>query len=142
MGHEEALRNVPLFAGLESADLQRLGRILVPRQYQAGELIIKEGDEAVGFFILSSGKVRVVKDLGADKEQTLATLTPGEFFGETALLDGYPRTASVQAVEKTECLALTRWDFMSELKSSPTMAVEIVRVLARRLRECDASLSE
>jgi len=45
-------------------------------------------------------------------------------------------------VEKTECLALTRWDFMSELKSSPTMAVEIVRVLARRLRECDASLSE
>jgi len=142
MGHEEALRNVPLFAGLESADLQRLGRILVPRQYEAGELIIKEGDEAVGFFILSSGKVRVVKDLGADKEQTLATLTPGEFFGETALLDGYPRTASVQAVEKTECLALTRWDFMSELKSSPTMAVEIVRVLARRLRECDASLSE
>jgi CRP-like cAMP-binding protein len=142
MGHEEALRNVPLFAGLEPGDLQRLGRILVPRQYEAGELIIKEGDEAVGFFILSSGKVRVVKDLGADKEQTLATLTPGEFFGETALLDGYPRTASVQAVEKTECLALTRWDFMSELKSSPTMAVEIVRVLARRLRETDANLSE
>jgi len=142
MGHEEALRNVPLFSGLEPGDLQRLGRILVPRQYEAAELIIKEGDEAVGFFILSSGKVRVVKDLGADKEQTLATLTPGEFFGETALLDGYPRTASVQAVEKTECLALTRWDFMSELKSSPTMAVEIVRVLARRLRECDASLSE
>jgi CRP/FNR family cyclic AMP-dependent transcriptional regulator len=142
MGHEEALRNVPLFAGLESADLQRLGRILVPRQYEAGELIIKEGDEAVGFFVLSSGKVRVVKDLGSDKEQTLATLTPGEFFGETALLDGYPRTASVQTVEKTECLALTRWDFMSELKSSPTMAVEIVRVLARRLRETDANLSE
>jgi CRP-like cAMP-binding protein len=142
MGHEEALRNVPLFAGLESADLQRLGRILVPRQYEEGELIIKEGDDAVGFFVLSSGKVRVVKDLGSDKEQTLATLTPGEFFGETALLDGYPRTASVQAAEKTECLALTRWDFMSELKSSPTMAVEIVRVLGRRLRQTDANLSE
>jgi CRP-like cAMP-binding protein len=142
MGNEEALRNVPLFAGLDSPDLQRLGRILVPRQYEAGELIIKEGDEAVGFFVLSLGKVRVVKDLGGDKEQTLATLTSGEFFGETALLDGYPRTASVQAVEKTECLALTRWDFMSELKSSPTMAVEIVRVLARRLRETDANLSE
>ena len=142
MGHEEALRNVPLFAGLESADLQRLGRILVPRQYEAGEVILKEGDEAVGFFVISSGKVRVVKDLGGDRPQTLATLTPGEFFGETALLDGYPRTASVEAVEKTECLALTRWDFMSELKGSPTMAVEIVRVLARRLRQTDASLSE
>jgi CRP-like cAMP-binding protein len=142
MSHEDALRNVPLFAALESADLQRLARILVPRQYEAGELIIKEGDEAVGFFVISSGKVRVVKDLGGDKEQPLATLTPGEFFGETALLDGYPRTASVEAVEKTECLALTRWDFMSELKGSPTMAVEIVRVLARRLRKTDASLSE
>jgi CRP-like cAMP-binding protein len=142
MGHEEALRSVPLFAGLESADLQRLTRILVPRHYEAGEVILKEGDEAVGFFVVASGKVRVIKDLGGDKEQALATLTPGEFFGETALLDGYPRTASVQAVEKTECLALTRWDFISELKGSPTMAVEIVRVLARRLRHTDASLSE
>jgi CRP/FNR family transcriptional regulator len=142
MAHEDALRNVPLFAGLESSDLQRLARILVPRQYEAGELIIREGDEAVGFFVLSSGKVRVVKDLGGDKEQTLATLTSGEFFGETALLDGYLRTASVEAVEKTECLALTRWDFMSELKGNPTMAVEIVRVLARRLRQTDANLSE
>ena len=142
MGYEEALRNVPLFADLESADLRRLARILVPRHYEAGEVILKEGDEAVGFFVVSSGKVRVVKDLGDDKEQTLATLTSGEFFGETALLDGYPRTASVQAVEKTECLALTRWDFMSELKGSPTIAVEIVRVLARRLRQTDASLTE
>jgi CRP/FNR family cyclic AMP-dependent transcriptional regulator len=142
MAHEEALRSVPLFAGLDSPDLQRLGRILVPRQYEANDVIIREGEEAVGFFVVSSGKVRVVKDLGGSKEQILATLTPGEFFGETALLDGYPRTASVQALEKTECLAMTRWDFMSELKGSPTMAVEIVRVLARRLRQTDAGLSE
>jgi len=142
MGHEEALRNVPLFAGLEATDLDRLARILVPRHYEAGAVIIKEGDEAVGFFILSAGKVRVVKDLAGNKEQTLATLTPGEFFGETALLDGYPRTASVQAVDETDCLAMTRWDFMSEVKGSPTIAVEIVRVLARRLRQTDANLSE
>ena len=67
---------------------------------------------------------------------------PGYFFGETASLDGHPRTASVQAVEKTECVALTRWDFMSELKGSPTRAVEILRVLARRLRQIDVSLTE
>jgi len=142
MSHEEALRNVPLFAGLESGDLQRLARMLVPRHYEAGEVILKEGDEAVSFFVVSSGKVRVVKDLGSDKERTLATLTPGEFFGETALLDGYPRSASVQAEENTECLALTRWDFMSELKGSPTMTAEIMRALARRLRQTDARLSE
>jgi CRP-like cAMP-binding protein len=122
--------------------LQRLAKMLVPRRYEPGELILKEGDEAIGFFVVSSGKVRVVKDLGGDKERTLATLTPGEFFGETALLDGYPRSASVQAVENTECLALTRWDFIGELKGSPNMAVEIMRVLARRLRQTDARLSE
>jgi CRP/FNR family cyclic AMP-dependent transcriptional regulator len=142
MSHEEALRNVPLFAGLESGDLQRLARMLMPRHYEAGEVILKEGDEAVSFFVVSSGKVRVVKDQGSDKERTLATLTPGEFFGETALLDGYPRSASVQAEEKTECLVLTRWDFMSELKGSPTMTAEIMRALARRLRQTDARLSE
>jgi CRP/FNR family cyclic AMP-dependent transcriptional regulator len=142
MGYEETLRNVSLFAGLQSTDLQRLGRILVPRHYEAGEVIIREGDEGVGFFIVSSGNVRVVKDLGGDKEQPLATLTSGDFFGETALLDGYPRTASVQAVDNAECLALTRWDFMSELKGSPTMAVEILRALARRLRQTDVSLTE
>ncbi len=94
------------------------------RRYEAGEVILRQGDEAVGFFIVSSGAVRVVRDMGSDKEHTLATLAAGEFFGETALMDGYPRTASVQAVEKTECLAMTRWDFMSELKGSPSMAVE------------------
>ena len=142
MSHEETLRKVPLFAGLGSFDLHRLGRILVPRQYEPAEIILREGDEAVSFFVVASGKVRVAKDPGGEKEQPLATLMPGDFFGETALLDGYPRTASVQAVEKTECVALTRWDFMSELKGSPTMAVEILRVLARRLHQCDASLVE
>jgi len=142
MSHEETLRKVPLFAGLGSSDLRRLGRILVPRQYDPAEIILKEGDEAVSFFVVTSGKVRVAKDLGGEKGQTLATLMPGDFFGETALLDGYPRTASVQAVEKTECVALTRWDFMSELKGSPTMAVEILRGLARRLRQIDVSLTE
>jgi len=142
MSHAETLRKVPLFAGLGSSDLHRLSRILVPRQYDPAEIILRESDEAVSFFVVTSGKVRVAKDLGGEKEQTLATLMPGDFFGETALLDGYPRTASVQAVEKTECVALTRWDFMSELKGSPTMAVEILRGLARRLRQCDASLME
>ncbi|MBI4234144.1 MAG: cyclic nucleotide-binding domain-containing protein [Chloroflexi bacterium] len=142
MAHENALRKVPLFAGLESADLQRLAKFLVPRHYEPGDMILREGDQAAGFFVVTSGRVQVVKDLGGKKEQALATLKPGEFFGETALLDGTPRSASVQALEKTECLALTRWDFVSEVKSSPTMAVEIMRVLARRLRETPASLSE
>ena len=142
MGDEEMLANAPLFAGFGSAELKRLARALYPRQYQAGEIVLKEGEEAVGFYIVSSGQVEVVKDLGGSKETVLATMGPGDFFGETALLDGYPRTASIRALEDGHCLAMTRWDFLAGLKSSPDMAVQLLRTLARRLRHTDARLTE
>jgi CRP-like cAMP-binding protein len=142
MEHKEILAQVPLFSDLEPGDLKRLIKVVKERNYPAGEVILKEGEEAVGFFVVSSGRVQVVKDLGGPKEIVLATLGPGEFFGETALLDGYLRTASVRALEDTHCLAMTRWDFTSELKGNPEMAVQILRTLARRLRETDARLSE
>jgi CRP-like cAMP-binding protein len=142
MGGEEMLVNVPLFAGFSSADLKRLARNLYPRQHQAGELILKEGEEAVGFYIVSSGQVEVVKNIGGPKEAVLATLGPGDFFGETALLDGYPRTASVRALEDGQCLVMSRWDFLAELKSSPDLAVQVLRTLASRLRQTNVALSE
>jgi CRP-like cAMP-binding protein len=142
MEHQEILAKVPLFTELGSAELKRLARIVKSRDYAAGELILKEGDDAVGFFVVSSGQVQVVKGPSGSKETVLATLGPGEFFGETALLDGYPRTASVRTLEDTQCLAMTRWDFTAELKSNPEMAVQILRTLARRLRQTDARLTE
>lgn len=142
MGNEEMLANAPLFAGFGSAELKRLARNLYPRQYQKGEVILKEGEEAAGFYIVSSGQVEVVKDLGGPRETVLATLGPGDFFGETALLDGYPRTASIRALQDGQVQVMTRWDFLAALKSSPDMAAQILRTLARRLRQTDASLTE
>ena len=142
MGDETVLAKAPLFAGFGSGELKRLARNLYPRQYQAGEVVLKEGEEAAGFYIVSSGQVEVVKDLGGPKETVLATLGAGDFFGEMALLDGYPRSASIRALEDGQCLAMTRWDFLAELKSSPDMAVQLMRTLARRLRQTDARLTE
>jgi len=142
MGKEEMLANAPLFAGFGSAELKRLTRDLYPRQYRAGDVVLKEGEEAAGFYIVSSGQVEVVKNLGGPKETVLATLGPGDFFGETALLDGYPRTASIRALEDGECLVMSRWDFLAELKSRPDMAAQILRTLARRLRQTDVALTE
>ncbi|KPK21534.1 MAG: hypothetical protein AMJ76_02430, partial [Dehalococcoidia bacterium SM23_28_1] len=68
MGNEEMLANAPLFAEFGSAELKRLARDLYPRQYRAGEVILKEGEEAAGFYIVSSGQVEVVKSLGNPKE--------------------------------------------------------------------------
>lgn len=142
MGNEQMLASVPLFAGFGPAELKRLARDLYPREHQEGDVILKEGEEAAGFYVVSSGQVEVVKNLGDARETVLATLGPGDFFGETALLDGYPRTASIRALEDGECLVMTRWDFLAALKSSPDMAAQVLRTLARRLRQTDARLTE
>lgn len=142
MEQKEILAQVPLFVELGPGELKRLTRVVKPRDYPAGQVILEEGDEAVGFFVVSSGRVQVLKDLGGPKETVLATLGPGDFFGEMALLDGYLRTASVRALEDTHCLAMTRWDFTAELKSNPEMAIQILRTVVRRLRQTDARLTE
>ena len=83
------------------------------------------------------GQLEVVKGLGQKEERILGTLNPGDFFGEMALLDGFPRAASVRAATDCECLGLTRWDFLGELRTNVDVALAILPVLSRRLRECE-----
>lgn len=142
MGREEMLKSVPIFSELGRRDLDRLAKLMVPRALKAGEIIINEGDQAAGFFIVSAGKVEVVQGLGSSSPQVLATLGPSDFFGEMALFEGFPRNASVRAVEDTECLAMTRWDFTAEMKNHPEIAVAMLPVLVRRLREVENRLSD
>lgn len=131
MSREDSLAKIPIFSQLGKGDLARLARIAVPRSFKTGEVIIKEGDRAAGVFLVTSGRVEVVK--GADER--VATCGPGEFFGEMALFEDYPRSATVRALEDTELLALTRWDFTAELKNHPEIAVSMLPLLVRRLRE-------
>ena len=142
MGHEEVLRDVPIFSELGRRDLSRLSRLMVPRPFKAGDVIIKEKDQAAGFFVITSGKVEVVRGVDSSKPYTLATLGSGDFFGEMALFEGYPRSATVRALGDTECLAMTRWDFTAELRTHPEIAVGMIRVLVRRLRDVEVGLSE
>ena len=142
MRREEMLKNVPIFSELGRRDLERLSKLMVPRAVRGGEVIIKEGDQAAGFFVISVGKVEVVRGVESDSPQVLNTLGPGDFFGEMALFDGFPRNATVRATEDTECLAMTRWDFMAEMKNHPEIAVSMLPVLVRRLRNADAHLRE
>lgn len=138
MGREELLKTVPIFSGLGRRDLERLAKLMVPRTIKPGEVIIKEGDQAAGFFVISSGKVEVVQDAEGSNQHQLATLGPSDFFGEMALFEGFPRNATVRAVEDTECLAMTRWDFTAEMKNHPEIAVGMIPVLVRRLRDAEA----
>jgi CRP-like cAMP-binding protein len=141
MDREEILATVPIFSGLDRRHLKRLGSLMVPRSFKAGDEIIKENDQAAGFFVITSGKVDVVRGEG-DSAQVLNTLGPGEFFGEMALFEGFPRSATVRCVEDTECLAMTRWDFRAELTGKADVAVAVLEAVVRRLRETDARLTE
>ena len=132
MPYEEQLAKVWIFSKLERSDLARIAKAVVQRTYAKGEEIVKEGEQAVAFYVINSGKVDVSKG-----EKTLATMGPGESFGEMALLDGFPRSANITAVEDTECLVMTRWDFTAELRTNPTIALAMLPVMSKRIRELE-----
>lgn len=142
MNAEELLAQVGLFAEIGQRNRKRLASVMTSHKYGPGDLIMKEGEPASAFYIIASGRVEVVKGLDRQKPQALATLGPGEFFGEMALFEGYPRSASVRALEGTECLTLSRWDFLEELRVAPTIAMRILAVVVRRLRELEAKVVE
>jgi len=141
MNTEDTLAQVPLFSQISRRDLKRLARGTVSRRFGKGDVIVKEGDQAIAFYMISSGRAEVLKGAKGSKPRVLSTLGPGEFFGEMALLDGYLRSASVRALENCDCLVLSRWDFLAELRSSPSIAVQMLPILSRRLRDAEAQPS-
>ena len=136
MPHEEQLASVDLFAQFTRKDLSRIGRAVVERKYKKGETIVKEGEQAVAFFIITKGKMEVTRGAGA-KKQKLNVLGPASVFGEQALLDGGLRAATVTALDDGECLVLSRWDFVAELRTNPHMAVAMLPILSKRLRQAN-----
>lgn len=132
----DALIHVPMFRDLHKKALERLERIARQRSFTAGDVVVKEGDEGVGFFLITSGRVAVTKE-GHD----LSSLGVNEFFGEMALLDTYRRSATVTATETTKCLALLRSDFIAELRSNADLAVEMLVLMSRRVRDADERLA-
>jgi CRP/FNR family transcriptional regulator len=142
MEREEILEKVPIFSGLNRRHLKGLAKLMVPRTFESGEVIISEGDQGAGFFVITSGKVEIVRGADGDKPERLATSGPGDFFGEMALFEGFPRNATVRCLENTECLAMTRWDFRAELMGHAEVAVAVLETLVRRLREVESRPTE
>jgi CRP/FNR family transcriptional regulator len=132
---EDVLASASLFSELSRRDLKRLASATITRAYKKGEGIVKQGEDAVAFYLITKGRVNVMHSGEGQSQTAMATLGPGEFFGEMALLDSYPRSASVVALEDTECLVLSRWDFLAELRSNPFIAVQMLPVLSRRIRK-------
>jgi CRP/FNR family cyclic AMP-dependent transcriptional regulator len=124
-----SLGSVPLFAGCSNRELQTIARAVKPIDHPAGTVIAREGEPGIGLFVIRSGAADVT--IGGKKK---ASLGPGDFFGEIALLDGGPRTATVTATSDIELLGLTEWVFRGLMQEHPTIAIKTLEAMAARLR--------
>ena len=139
---EDTLKGVELFADLPDEDLRRLSKLVVQRQYKAGEIIVRENEAGVAFYVVASGRVEAVRGLSRGTGQVVATFGPEDFFGEMALFDNQVRSTSIRAIEDTECLVLTSWDFRAELQAGNCrIAIALLGVLARRVRAMNETIT-
>jgi CRP-like cAMP-binding protein len=129
------MANADLFKGLTAQQAERLDRLAHQRHYEPGAAIVQEGQGGIAFFVLTSGKALVTRTGQDGQVHELRTITPGGVFGEMALFTDRPRSATVTAVEPTDCLALHRLEFLDELRRNPDVALRLLDTLAVRLSE-------
>jgi CRP/FNR family transcriptional regulator len=130
----EFLARVPLFKGLKKRQLENLAKRFVERDYPAERAIVTQGKGGEGLFIVVSGHTNVMRQRDDGEAVQVNAFGPADFFGELALLDDGPRTASVITTEATKCLALTRWDFYGALREDVEMSITILEEMASRFR--------
>jgi CRP/FNR family transcriptional regulator, cyclic AMP receptor protein len=140
-GVVELLRRVPLFSELSTAELERVAQVGVPRSFPRETRVFHEGDSGDACYIVREGNCRVTREHPDGRAITLATLGPGAIFGELAMLDGERRSASVDATENTELVALPAGDVRNLIREHPEMAEKLVVALTRRLREANERIS-
>jgi CRP/FNR family transcriptional regulator len=137
----ELLKSVTLFADLEEGELERFSHVAVPRTFPAGTRVFHEGDDSDACYIVKEGSFRVTREHSDGRAITLATLGPGEIFGELAMLDGDKRSASAEALTEGELLALPANDVRALLARHPEISLKLVAGLVRRLRAANVRLS-
>jgi CRP/FNR family transcriptional regulator len=131
----ELLSRVPLFSELSREELERISRVAIPRSYPAGVRVFHEGDRSDACYLVRSGDLRVTREHPDGRAIALATLGPGDIFGELAMLDGQARSASVETLTDSSLLALGAADFRRLLGEHSQISVKLVAALTRRLRE-------
>ena len=128
------LGEVPVFSGCSKKELQAIARTVRPIEHEAGSVIATEGEPGAGLFVIQSGEADVT--IGGKRVNQLHA---GDFFGEMALLDGGPRTATVTATTDIKLWALTEWVFRGLLVEHPSIALRTLEAMASRLRSATKS---
>jgi len=129
------LAQVPLFRNLDKGQLQSLARSMPPRRYAAGQEVVRQGEGGIGLYVVVSGKAEAVHTRADGTTVVVNTFGPMDYFGEMALLNDEPRTASVVATEDLECLLLVRWELLGKLRRNRGMATAILQEQSRRFQK-------
>ncbi len=128
------IEQVPLFAGLVDTQIQLLAAIVEKRKYLRGKVIFTEGEEATGLYVLCAGRIKIYKLSSDGKEQILHILGPGEPFGEVTVFAGGQFPAYAEALESCETLFFPRKKFVELITKDPSMAMNMLAMLSKRLR--------
>ena len=131
----DIISRVPSFSGLPEGQLEELRDIAVSRHYNKGEIIFSDGDEGSGFFVVVEGLVKIFKVSSEGKEQTFHIFGPGEPFGQVAVYAGLSYPASAQTILKSHILFFPRTAFVDLITRIPSLAMNMLAVLSKRLRE-------
>jgi CRP/FNR family transcriptional regulator len=135
------LGHVPVFEALETDDLERVAQVAVPRSFEAGQVVFREGDDSDTCYVVSTGHARAVRSHSDGRTITLATFGPGDIFGELAMFDDEKRSATVEAVDDVDVVAILGNDMRRLLKEHPEMSAKLVTALGRRLRAANERLA-
>lgn len=132
----EFLSKIPIFEHLSPSDHDTLVGLWHARELKVGETLFRLGDQGDAMYVIQSGVIDInVPVQGPRKQMTVSVLHEGEFFGELSIIDGLPRTATAVAVEKTHLLEMKRNDFIRFLLDRPAVAISMVSVIGKRLRD-------
>ncbi|HWX87570.1 MAG TPA: Crp/Fnr family transcriptional regulator, partial [Solirubrobacteraceae bacterium] len=138
----ELLGRVPVFSTLEHDDLERIAELAVPRAFEPGQIVFREGDASDTCYIVRSGRARAVREHPDGRTITLATFGPGDIFGELAMFEDELRSATVEAVQRTNVVAVLGPDMRRLMVEHPQIAIRLVVALGRRLRETNDRLAK
>jgi CRP/FNR family transcriptional regulator len=138
----ELLGRVPVFSTLEQDDLERIAQLAVPRSFEPGQIVFREGDASDTCYIVRSGRARAIREHGDGRTITLATFGPGDIFGELAMFEDELRSATVEAVQHTSVVAVLGPDMRRLMVEHPEISMRLVVALGRRLRETNDRLAK
>jgi CRP/FNR family transcriptional regulator, cyclic AMP receptor protein len=135
------LKHVPLFSPLADEDLVQVADLAVTRTFTNGEVIFREGDASDTCYVIRAGHARAVREHPDGRSITLARFGPGDIFGELAMLSGERRSATIEALEALEVIAILGPDMRRLLREHPEISVKLIGALGTRLRETNERLS-